>query len=177
MFVDDQQPVEELTAQGADHPFADGARSAPRQTRPRRAHWQLVARVLHSQHRDVPGPGLVHEGLDVGDHAVALVASPTMPVCTSMTSRAVRGRFCRDVMAASVGSRFCLPRVGQGTDTATGTGRVAHQPVEGWLPEQLEAVLRRVDSDLLAPAEGEGVGLDAVAEGDESLGFADYGQR
>jgi hypothetical protein len=54
---------------------------------------------------------------------------------------------------------------------------VAHQPVEGWLPEQLEAVLRRVDSDLLAPAEGEGVGLDAVAEGDESLGFADYGQR
>src|SRR5438046_7901479 len=27
MLIDDQQPVEELTAQGADHPLADGVRS------------------------------------------------------------------------------------------------------------------------------------------------------
>ena len=27
MLIDDQQPVEDLTAQNADHPFADGVRS------------------------------------------------------------------------------------------------------------------------------------------------------
>jgi hypothetical protein len=27
VLIDDQQPVEELAAQGADHPFADGVRS------------------------------------------------------------------------------------------------------------------------------------------------------